>query len=92
MNGDFLLRIEDTDKKDLFSFTEQIKDSLHWLDIKWNKEIVQSERLTRHVEIAHELLRSGNAYRCFCTQEEIKLMQEEAKKQGIPLKVHGEIK
>ncbi len=77
-NGDFLLRIEDTDtERSKPEFTEQIIESLEWLGIKHNGEIVyQSKRFDVYKNYAEKLLKEGKAYRCFCTKEEI----EERKK------------
>ncbi len=72
-NGKFLLRIEDTDKeRSTKEATEAIFNSLKWLDINWDGEVVfQAQRHERHKQAALELLATGNAYYCFTAQEEI---------------------
>lgn len=72
-NGKFLLRIEDTDReRSTNAATQQVIESLKWLKIDWNDEIIiQSERIDRHKEIAHELVKQGKAYYCYMTQNEI---------------------
>ena len=84
--GKFYLRIEDTDKersKDEYKI--QIIQSLEWIGIKHdNKEFIQSENIKKHKEIAEELLKKGFAYKCYCSEEEIKEQKEKAKKKGMP--------
>lgn len=66
--GQFLLRIEDTDEnRSVPEAVEAIISGLEWLGIKHNGEIVfQSKRKSRHVEVAYELLERGMAYWCGC--------------------------
>jgi len=71
--GTFLLRIEDTDveRSDEDSIS-QIVESLKWLGINWDEDIVfQSSRLELYRSKAEELVEKGLAYRCFCSQEQI---------------------
>ena len=83
--GKFYLRIEDTDKeRSKEEFKKQIIDSLSWIGIKHdNKEYIQSKNINKHKEIAEELLKKGFAYKCYCSEEEIKEQKEKCKKQGI---------
>jgi len=84
--GKFYLRIEDTDKeRSKEEFKKQIIDSLEWIGIKHDdKEYIQSQNINKHKKIAEELLKKGFAYKCYCTEEEIKNQKEKCKKQGIP--------
>jgi len=84
--GKFYLRIEDTDKeRSKEEFKKQIIDSLAWIGIKHDdKEFVQSKNINKHKEVAEELLKKGFAYKCYCSEEEIKKQKEKCKKQGIP--------
>ena len=72
-NGKFLLRIEDTDlERSKAQYTEQIIKSLNWLGLEYDeKPIFQSERNERYSEVVELLLSSGNAYKCFCSKEEL---------------------
>ncbi len=71
--GEFLLRIEDTDKKNLTSNGQTIDDNigsiiedLRWLGIQYDdKPALQSERHSRHAEVANLLLDAGKAFRCY---------------------------
>ena len=83
--GKFYLRIEDTDKeRSKEEFKKQIINSLSWIGIKHDdKEYIQSKNINKHKEIAEELLKKGFAYKCYCSEEEIKEQKEKCKKQGI---------
>ena len=71
--GQFRLRIEDTDReRSTPEATEAICAGLRWLGVAWDGEVIsQSARVRRHQDVAHELLASGRAYRCYCSPEEI---------------------
>ncbi len=71
--GEFLLRIEDTDKaRSTDESTRAIFDGMHWLGLDWDEEVVyQGANLERHQQDAYRMLESGTAYRCFCTAEEL---------------------
>ncbi|MDJ0627212.1 MAG: glutamate--tRNA ligase [Rhodobacter sp.] len=82
--GRFLLRIEDTDRaRSTPEATEAIFRGLDWLGLDWDGEAVsQFARKDRHAEVAQALLSSGNAYKCFSTQEEIAAYREAARAEG----------
>jgi len=84
--GKFYLRIEDTDKeRSKDEYKKQIIDSLNWIGINYDdKEYIQSKNIKKHKEIADELLKKGFAYKCYCSEEEIKEQKEKCKKKGIP--------
>src|SRR5947209_19813487 len=71
--GQFLLRIEDTDKaRSTAESTRAIFEGLEWLGLTWDEDVVyQGANLDRHRRDAERLLDNGTAYRCFCTQEEL---------------------
>ena len=71
--GQFLLRIEDTDKaRSTDESTRAIFDGLNWLGLNWDEEVVyQGANLPRHQADARRMLDAGAAYRCFCTPEEL---------------------
>ena len=84
--GKFYLRIEDTDKKrSKDEYKDQIIQSLKWIGIHYDeKEYIQSKNIDKHKEVSNELLKKGFAYKCYCSEEEIKEQKEKAKKRGIP--------
>ena len=82
--GRFLLRIEDTDRARSTEAAKQaILDGLEWLGLEWDGEpVYQSARAGRHAAVARELLDAGEAYRCYCSPEELAAMREAARKRG----------
>jgi glutamyl-tRNA synthetase len=82
--GKFLLRIEDTDRvRSTEAAVAAIFDSLTWLELDWDGEAVfQFSRADRHREAVGQMLASGNAYRCYATQQELDEMRETAKREG----------
>ena len=89
--GKFLLRIEDTDLlRSKNEHKEQICDSLRWLNLNWDGDIVyQSKNVSEHIKIANLLLDKGLAYKCYCSVEDLKKEKEVALKKKIPYKYSG---
>jgi len=89
--GKMLLRIEDTDReRSTEAATAAILDGLTWLGLHWDGEPVsQYARAGRHREIAEELIRSGRAYYCYASPEELTRMREEARAEGRPPRYDG---
>jgi glutamyl-tRNA synthetase len=89
--GVFRLRIEDTDRqRSTQAAIDAILEGLRWLELDWDGEVVhQFARAARHAEIAHELLRQGKAYRCYCTAEELEEMRARARAEGKPPRYDG---
>ncbi len=89
--GQFILRIEDTDRERSSRQSEaMIFDALHWLGLQWDEgpdrggphaPYRQSERSEIYREHATELVRRGAAYRCFCTRERLDALREQQKAQ-----------
>mgnify|MGYP002632970254 CR=1 FL=1 len=94
MNGEFIIRIEDTDQtRTVPGGTERILDSLSFLGINWDEgpdisgkygPYIQSKRKDTYKKYAEELVQNGLAYYAFETSEELNLIREEQKKQGLP--------
>ena len=82
--GQFLLRIEDTDReRSTPEATDAILRGMEWLGLDYDGEAVsQFERADRHAEVAHHLLNEGKAYKCFSTQEEIQEFRDAARAEG----------
>ncbi|MEK9671596.1 MAG: glutamate--tRNA ligase [Rhodospirillaceae bacterium] len=81
--GTFLLRIEDTDRaRSTQAAVDAIYDGLSWLGLDWDGDpISQFARAERHREAVDQLLAQGNAYKCYCTPEELAEMRETAKRE-----------
>ncbi|MEZ4288917.1 MAG: glutamate--tRNA ligase family protein [Polyangiales bacterium] len=90
--GTFVLRIEDTDRERSTEESVQIVlDSMRWLGLDWDEgpdvggdfgPYVQSERLDLYREYAERLIRTGHAYRCYATKEEIAAAREAHRASG----------
>ncbi|HEX3034539.1 MAG TPA: glutamate--tRNA ligase [Thermodesulfobacteriota bacterium] len=90
-NGKFILRIEDTDQaRSTEESLVEILDGMRWLGLDWDEGPTrQSERLSVYQEYAKKLADSGNAYRCYCTPEELEGRRKEAQKQGRVYRYEG---
>jgi len=84
--GTFHLRIEDTDKersKDEHKI--QIIKSLKWIGIEHDgEEYIQSTKINDHIKVVDELLKNGNAYKCYCSTEEIEDQKKRARQKKLP--------
>jgi glutamyl-tRNA synthetase len=85
-NGTFHLRIEDTDKeRSKNEHKIQIIKSLKWIGIEHDgDEYIQSTKIDDHIKIADELLKSGNAYKCYCSNEEIEEQKKRSRQKKLP--------
>ena len=78
--GRFILRFEDTDPKTkppVLEAYELIREDLRWLNISWDAEYIQSQRMEIYYQHAQELIKRGYAYVCTHTPEEIRRMRRE---------------
>jgi glutamyl-tRNA synthetase len=92
--GTFVLRIDDTDvERNRPEYEQAVYDGLHWLDLRWDEgpdvggrfgPYRQSERTDLYREAAARLLEAGDAYRCYCTPEEIEAEREAAQRSHLP--------
>lgn len=90
-DGEFCLRIEDTDKlRSTDENTQLIFKILKWLDLDWDGEaVIQSLRIDRHKEVAENLVKSGKAYYCYCTPDELAEKKLRCQELGKPYKYDG---
>jgi nondiscriminating glutamyl-tRNA synthetase len=102
--GDFILRVEDTDEERSTeeSLRMQLSD-LAWLGYSYSEGVDaktiqdfgpygpyrQSQRLNIYREHAERLLKSGHAYYCFLTDEEIEKQRAESMAAGRPPQVNS---
>ena len=84
--GKFYLRIEDTDKeRSKDEYKNQIINSLNWIGLKYDgNEYMQSSKINDHINIAKELLKNGNAYKCYCSNDEIEEQKKISKQKKFP--------
>lgn len=93
--GQFILRIEDTDRVRSTPESEQmILDSLRWLGLEWDEgpdvggphgPYRQSERGDIYAQYAQQLLDAGHAFKCYRTSEELDELREARKAAGMQL-------
>jgi nondiscriminating glutamyl-tRNA synthetase len=91
-DGDFVIRIEDTDlKRNVEDGEESQLRNLKWLGIDWDEGIDkpgqygpyrQSERKAIYDPLLEQLLDEGKAYKCYCTEEELEAEREAQKARG----------
>jgi len=90
--GQFLLRIEDTDRERSTPESEQaILDSLRWLGLEWDEgpdvggeqgPYRQSERMDIYAQYAEQLVEQGKAFYCYRTAEELNTLREARREAG----------
>ncbi len=92
--GQFILRIEDTDRNRYVAGAEdQLKESIRMMGLMWDEgpdvggpfaPYKQSERLDIYHRYADELLAKGHLYKCWCTPERLKQVNEEKQARKEP--------
>lgn len=102
--GAFVLRLEDTDvERTDEAYVQAMCEGFKWLGIDWDEGPAfgdepqkgaygpyrQSQRVQLHREAALRLVETGNAYKCFCTKEELEAERAKARAEGRPEKYSG---
>ncbi|WP_367274192.1 glutamate--tRNA ligase [Cryobacterium sp.] len=92
--GQFVLRVEDTDRARFREDSEQqVYDTLRWLGLDWDEgpdrggpyaPYRQSERLETYKPHVDKLLADGHAYLCWCSGERLTQMREDQQKRKVP--------
>lgn len=95
-DGQFLMRLEDTDQKRLQEGVEKnLHEAFSWLSIEPDEDALkggpvgpyrQSERLEIYQKYAKQLVEQGFAYYCFCSSERLTQVREKQRQAGIPPK------
>ncbi|ESQ77723.1 glutamyl-tRNA synthetase [Asticcacaulis sp. AC402] len=98
-NGTFILRIEDTDQSRSTPDSERkIMEAFTWMGLHWEEgpdkggpyaPYRQSERKEIYHRYADKLLKSGHAFRCFCSSERLDLMRKTQRMKGEAPKYDG---
>ena len=80
--GEFVLRIEDTDRaRSTEESVQAILDGMEWLGLEYDEgPIFQTHRFDRYREVVNQLIEAGHAYHCYCTPAELDEMREAAMK------------
>ena len=76
--GEFILRIEDTDReRSTEESVQAILEGMQWLGLNHDKgPFYQTERYPRYASIAEQLLDEGKAYRCTCSKARLEGLRE----------------
>jgi len=92
--GDFLLRIEDTDRERFVEGAIETQyHALRWLGLDWDEgpdiggafgPYQQSERLDIYKKYADQLIETGHAYKCYCSRERLEKLREIQIERGLP--------
>jgi glutamyl-tRNA synthetase len=85
--GKFILRLEDTDRARFDeSYVQNLYDTFKWLGISWDEgpviggprgPYIQSERFGIYKKYAEDLVKSDQAYYCFCSPERLDKIRKE---------------
>ena len=97
--GRFLLRLEDTDAiRGEDKYAEALQVDLHWLGMNWHEgpgaggdhgPYAQSERGDIYSRYFDQLMESGHAYPCFCSEHELKISRKAQVAAGKPPRYSG---
>ncbi|KAL2271517.1 hypothetical protein VTJ83DRAFT_888 [Remersonia thermophila] len=97
--GQFILRIEDTDRTRLVPGAEQkLFEDLEWAGLLYDEgpdkggpygPYRQSERLPLYKKHADQLIREGKAYRCFCSPSALDELRRTAHESGLSTNYPG---
>jgi glutamyl-tRNA synthetase len=79
-DGQFILRIEDTDRdRSSEESVQAILDGMQWLGLHYDEgPFYQTQRFDRYREVVQQLMDAGHAYHCYCTPEQLQTMRDEA--------------
>ncbi len=79
MGGEFILRIEDTDReRSTQTAVDAILESMDWLGLDYDEgPHYQTRRSKRYHEVIEQLLAEGKAYHCYCTKQELDDLREQ---------------
>jgi len=93
-DGQFVLRLEDTDRKRLDeSAIDTLYEALRWAGLQWDEgpdvggphgPYVQSERLDKYQKWAEWLIENDHAYYCYCSSERLQKVNEDRQKRKLP--------
>jgi glutamyl-tRNA synthetase len=82
--GDFILRIEDTDlERSTPEAVQAILDGMHWLNLDYDEgPFYQMQRMPRYKAVIATMLKQGHAYLCYCSTDEVEAMRQTQRARG----------
>lgn len=89
--GQFILRVEDTDvERSTPEAVQAIMDGMAWLNLDYDEgPFFQMQRMDRYRAMIDKLLETGDAYLCYCTQDELNQMREKQRENGQRIRYDG---
>ncbi|MDE2177808.1 MAG: glutamate--tRNA ligase [Xanthomonadaceae bacterium] len=89
--GQFILRVEDTDReRSTDAAVQAILDGMQWLGLAWDEgPVFQTARMDRYREVATGLIAAGKAYRCWCSRERLDALRAQALAAGAKPRYDG---
>lgn len=89
--GQFILRVEDTDvERSTPEAVQAIMDGMAWLNLDYDEgPFFQMQRMDRYRTMIDKLLETGDAYLCYCTQDELNQMREKQRENGQRIRYDG---
>ncbi|MCQ4165333.1 glutamate--tRNA ligase [Tahibacter harae] len=89
--GEFILRIEDTDReRSTDAAVQAILDGMKWLDLGHDEgPYYQTLRMERYRQVAEEMVRAGKAYYAYETKEELEAVREQQKEANLKPRYNG---
>jgi glutamyl-tRNA synthetase len=77
--GKFVLRIEDTDlERSTVESVNAILEGMTWLGLEYDEgPFYQTERFDRYDEVIQKLLKTGHAYKCYCSKDRLEKLREQ---------------
>lgn len=89
--GQFILRVEDTDvERSTPEAVQAIMDGMAWLNLDYDEgPYFQMQRMDRYRAMIDQLLSQGDAYHCYCTQDELNQMREKQRENGQRIRYDG---
>jgi glutamyl-tRNA synthetase len=89
--GEFVLRIEDTDReRSTEASVQAIHDGMAWLGLSADRPVeYQTQRMARYKALIEQMLDRGQAYYCYCSKEELDALREEQRAKGLKPRYDG---
>ncbi len=89
--GDFVLRIEDTDReRSTEENVDAIMEGMSWLGLDHDEgPFFQSQRFERYREVTNQWLEEGKAYHCYCSREEVDALRKQQMSAGERVRYDG---
>lgn len=90
--GQFILRIEDTDReRSTQPAIDAILEGMQWLGLTWDEgPYYQTQRFERYQAVLNQLLESGSAYRCDCSPARLEAVREQQRAAGQKPRYDGQ--